>query len=245
MSTTSPFPVVTEGAECGDGAVLGPRRKCRERPRNPSQECGDRADFWRAWSGRGVLIQKVQAPSPARVGLYAQEHFKRHQGPDGSLPRRRPRPAAAAKRWISSRGLQRFLLRLLATGPLYRLTDGPDLRLHPRYGTLHAARRRQSDPYWRQRYRSNRPKVERSLAHLMRRKHGWRRAFMRGCGHDFALLAAGVNLARLAVLQSRADSTVASPRQVSDAAHTAHFPRKPSSTARSSPIGAPQPSLLT
>jgi IS5 family transposase len=45
--------------------------------------------------------------------------------------------------------------------------------------------------------------VERKIAHLMRRPHGGRRARVRGrlkVGADFALLAAAVNLARLAVL---------------------------------------------
>jgi len=48
-----------------------------------------------------------------------------------------------------------------------------------------------------------RPKVERKIGHLMRRKHGGRRARMRGLAKvaaDFALLAAAVNLARLGKL---------------------------------------------
>ena len=52
-------------------------------------------------------------------------------------------------------------------------------------------------------YRATRPKVERKIAHLMRRRHGGRRARVRGrpkVGADFSLLAAAVNLARLAVL---------------------------------------------
>jgi hypothetical protein len=55
----------------------------------------------------------------------------------------------------------------------------------------------------REQYREVRPRVERKLAHLMRRKHGGRRARMRGrerVKHDFAMLAASVNLARLAAL---------------------------------------------
>ena len=54
-----------------------------------------------------------------------------------------------------------------------------------------------------------RPKVECKLAHMMRRKHGGRRARMRGrlrVGHDFALLAAAINLARLAMLGVRRDT---------------------------------------
>jgi hypothetical protein len=68
---------------------------------------------------------------------------------------------------------------------------------------LAAARTRQADPAWRADYRATRPKVERKIAHLMRRRHGGRRARMRGRSRvaaDFNLLAAAVNLARLAVL---------------------------------------------
>ena len=51
-------------------------------------------------------------------------------------------------------------------------------------------------------YKATRPKVERKISHLMRRRHGGRRARVRGrkVAADFALLAAAVNLARLAVL---------------------------------------------
>ena len=68
---------------------------------------------------------------------------------------------------------------------------------------LAAARARQQHPDWVGDYRATRPKVERKIGHLMRRKHGGRRARVRGqvkVGADFALLAAAVNLARLAVI---------------------------------------------
>jgi hypothetical protein len=68
---------------------------------------------------------------------------------------------------------------------------------------LTRARKRQQHPEWVADYRANRPKVERKIAHLMRRKHGGRRARVRGTekvGADFSLLAAAVNLARLGVL---------------------------------------------
>jgi hypothetical protein len=77
------------------------------------------------------------------------------------------------------------------------------LRIHPKHGTLVRSRMRQRDPEWRRRYRATRPKVDRKIGHLMRRKHGGRRARMRGrekIRYDFALLAAATNLARLAVL---------------------------------------------
>ena len=72
--------------------------------------------------------------------------------------------------------------------------------------SLARARSRQGDGEWRDDYRATRPKVERKLGHLMRRKHGGRRARVRGkvkVGADFNLLGAAANLARLAVLGLR------------------------------------------
>jgi Transposase DDE domain/Transposase domain (DUF772) len=68
---------------------------------------------------------------------------------------------------------------------------------------LAAARARQSTPQWKDGYTQTRPKVERKIGQLMRRKHGGRRARVRGkpkVAADFQLLAAATNLARLAVL---------------------------------------------
>lgn len=69
---------------------------------------------------------------------------------------------------------------------------------------LTRARNTQKDPQWRAEYRATRPIVERKIGHLMRRKHGGRRARVRGrdkVAADFSLLAASVNLARLGVLK--------------------------------------------
>ncbi len=65
------------------------------------------------------------------------------------------------------------------------------------------ARTAQADPTWRADYRATRPKVERKIGHLMHRRHGGRRARVRGqtkVAADFSLLAAAVNLARFGVL---------------------------------------------
>jgi hypothetical protein len=65
---------------------------------------------------------------------------------------------------------------------------------------------RQRSPEWKKDDRATRPKVERKIAHLVRRKHGGRRARVRGrlrVAHDFALVAAAANVARLAVLGVR------------------------------------------
>ena len=80
---------------------------------------------------------------------------------------------------------------------------GRKVRVGVHEAALARARKEQTDPAWRDDYRATRPKVERKLAHLMRRRHGGRRARMRGTirvDADFTLLAAAANLARLAVL---------------------------------------------
>ena len=80
---------------------------------------------------------------------------------------------------------------------------GRSVHVGPYEAQLSAARREQTGSAWKDDYRATRPKVERKLAHLLRRLHGGRRARVRGrpkVAADFALLAAAVNLARLAVL---------------------------------------------
>ena len=87
---------------------------------------------------------------------------------------------------------------------------GRVVAVHPREAELAAARARQHDPAWLADYRATRPKVERKLAHLLRRRHGGRRARVRGLvrvAQDFKLLAAAVNLARFAALGLRSTAT--------------------------------------
>jgi hypothetical protein len=87
---------------------------------------------------------------------------------------------------------------------------GRTVSVGPYEQTLTDARTRQTDPAWVADYRATRPKVERKLGHLVRRKHGGRRARVRGTARvdaDFRLLAAAVNLARLAVLDLRGSAT--------------------------------------
>ena len=81
--------------------------------------------------------------------------------------------------------------------------NGRTIRVTVHEAQIQRARRRQTDPAWKADYRATRPKVERKIGHLMRRRHGGRRARMRGqtkIDADFSLLAAAVNLARLATL---------------------------------------------
>jgi transposase len=149
---------------------------------------------------------KVQAPS-ARTGMFSQDDFEINtQAGEVRCPA----------------GV-RVALHLLKEGS--RLADfggscadcpqrpqctssksGRSIKVHPKHATLDHHRKRQRDEAWKTRYRTVRPRVERKIAHLMRRKHGGRRARVRGCERvkqDFALLAASLNLARLAALGIR------------------------------------------
>lgn len=81
--------------------------------------------------------------------------------------------------------------------------DGRVISIGPHEEHLAQGRARSADPGWLAAYRATRPKVERKIAHLMRRRHGGRRARVRGrakLAADFSLLAAAANIARLGVL---------------------------------------------
>ncbi len=80
--------------------------------------------------------------------------------------------------------------------------QGRTITIGPHEARLAAARDRQATAEWQASYKATRPKVERRIGHLMRRRHGGRRARVRGqtkVAAGFALLAAAVNLARLGV----------------------------------------------
>jgi Transposase DDE domain/Transposase domain (DUF772) len=82
-------------------------------------------------------------------------------------------------------------------------STGRTVGLGPHEQQLARGRERQTDPSWQADYTATRPKIERKIGHLMRRRHGGRRARVRGrakVNADFNLLAAAVNLARLATL---------------------------------------------
>jgi hypothetical protein len=169
------------------------------------------ADLVEKLESAGVEANVKVQPPTAREGKYSQDDFRIDldactvQCPAGHLVKIRLAKDGSGEAQFSA---------LCKDCPLRdKCTDskaGRTVYVHPKHRVLERARRRQRDPGWRARYRATRPKVERKLAHLMRRKHGGRRARMRGrlrVGHDFALLAAAINLSRLAVLGVRVGST--------------------------------------
>ena len=146
---------------------------------------------------------KVQPPAP-RDGHFSQDAFdidvdaKTVRCPAGQLvPIRLNKDGSGTAAFASS--CIHCPLRENCTAS----KEGRTIRVHPKHAVLARNRRRQRTASWKRYYRATRPTVERKFGHLMRRRHGGRRARMRGTlrvAHDFALLAAAINLARLAVL---------------------------------------------
>ena len=170
------------------------------------------ADLVERLEGVGITANtKVQAPS-ARKGMYSQDAFDldTDEGtvrcPNGITVRlEMHRDGSAFARF--GKHCENCPLRPSCTDA----KTGRLIHLHAKHAVLRRARDRQKDPDWKLTYRAIRPKVERKLAHMMRRKHGGRRARVRGTcrvAADFALLAAATNLVRLAVLRLRGDGNV-------------------------------------
>lgn len=124
-----------------------------------------------------------------------------------------PAQITVAVSWHRKGGIARFANACHACPLREQCTTSPGgrvINVTHHEARLAAARAQAADPARAADYRATRPKVERKLAHLMRRRHGGRRARVRGIGKvtaDFDLLAAAANIARLAVLGLRWNPT--------------------------------------
>lgn len=153
---------------------------------------------------------RTQPPS-APGGLFTKNRFKINLG-DGTVTC--PNDVTVTiRRTTNAAGIASFAEHC-ATCPLRSqcttAAAGRTITVSRHEAALARARARQADPDWQADYRATRPKVERKLGHLMRRRHGGRRARVRGrpkVDADFNLLAAATNLARLAVLGLRSTPT--------------------------------------
>lgn len=87
---------------------------------------------------------------------------------------------------------------------------GRTIAIHPHEAVLQAARTEQKEPAWQDRYRAERPVVERKISHFTRRAWGGRKARTRGLARittDLYARAGAINWARLAVLGACHDGT--------------------------------------
>ena len=152
---------------------------------------------------------KVQRPSPPRKGLFSKSEFdvdlelQTVRCPNGVVVPIKIRKTA------DRAGIASFDSHCGDCPLKHSCTiskTGRQVRVHAKEATLQHSRLRQQDPAWKRNYRATRPKVERKIAHLMRRRHGGRRARVRGRDRvraDFSLLCAASNLKRLATLLAR------------------------------------------
>jgi IS5 family transposase len=197
-------------ANVGDASAVGEllagelaAREAKEPDQEPLTVYGDAA------YGTGALIESLEA-----AGAELRLKVAVPTAPAGRFPKtafaidleHRTVSCPAGRTVVLGRTGASFG-RACATCPLAaRCTSsrhGRSISVGPHEATLQRARAVGRDPAWRDDYRAVRPKVERKIAHLMRRSHGGRRARVRGrlkVAADFALLAAAANLARLAVL---------------------------------------------
>jgi Transposase DDE domain/Transposase domain (DUF772) len=169
--------------------------------------------------GSGEVLEKLERagieanvkvmPPTSRGGCFTQEAFVLDRAGGTATC---PAGAVVALRTIQEGQRADFSAHCEGCALRDKCTTSPRgrmLNVHPNFELLRNARVRQRSPEWKTDYKATRPKVERKLAHLVRRKHGGRRARLRGrlrVAHDFALVAAATNLARLAVLGLRHDA---------------------------------------
>jgi hypothetical protein len=225
-STPSDSSVITSDAAetpCDEGSGLAPEQEPSREPFNadPVTPVDPVAVFGDASYGTMEVVQflegqgavpnvKVAAPS-AREGFFSKEEFRIDLEantvtcPNGQLVqiRRTKDGLGHADFGIACKGCP------LAPQCTKNEKGGRGIRIHPQERDLQRQRLRQKDAEWRANYKATRPKVERKIAHLMRRRHGGRRARVRGrerVERDFAMLAAAVNLQRLATLGVRPTS---------------------------------------
>ncbi len=178
-------------------------------PKDPPVEIyGDssygRPEFIEAIEVRGgKAYTKVQQPS-SRQGCFAKSAFE--VDVDNGTVTCPARVTVAIRKHSDGSGRALFgqhCARCPLRPQCTRTSRGRIVTVHPHEKTLQRVRAEQATQAWREKYRSTRPKVERKIAHMMRRHHGGRCARLRGrqaVEWDFSLLAAAINLRRLAQL---------------------------------------------
>jgi len=147
---------------------------------------------------------KVQPASPPAGGLFSKDDFDVDlQAGSVGCPAGQQAPIRPARGGGGTAEFGSLCRDCPLASRCTTAAGGRTVRIGKHERVLARERAAQADPAWQADYRATRPKVERKIAHLMRRRHGGRRARVRGLAKvaaDFSLLAAGINLARLGVL---------------------------------------------
>ena len=150
---------------------------------------------------------RTQSPAPRPGGLFNKDRFDINLDNDTvTCP---AGETADIERDANNDGTARFAEACALCPMRENCTTskaGRTIKIGRHEAALAEAREQQANPEWKADYRAVRPKVERKLGHLMFRRHGGRRARVRGqtkVDADFNLLAAAHNLNRLAALKLR------------------------------------------
>jgi hypothetical protein len=147
---------------------------------------------------------KVQPASAPQGGLFSKDEFDIDlQAGTVGCPAGQTAPIRPARGGGGTAEFGRWCWDCPLASQCTSAAGGRTVRIGRHERVLARERAAQADPAWQADYRATRPKVERKIAHLMRHRHGGRRARVRGLAKvtaDFSLLAAGINLARLGVL---------------------------------------------
>lgn len=199
-------PASTDNGD-GDGKVAAPADAAPDSRSEPLAVFGDAA------YGAGALLAELEAvdaeifckvqPAASRDGRFSKDAFEIDLQ-TGTV--RCPADHTVALREVKDGQIARFANACAGCPLAAQCTTsqaGRTIHVGPHQAQLARARQAQAVPAWKQQYTSTRPKVERKIGHLMHRKHGGRRARVRGTtkiAADFKLLAAAVNLKRLAKL---------------------------------------------
>lgn len=208
------LPVTPPPDDPGSGSGEGPRTEPNLPTVDPAADAGPLRVYGDAAYGAGEVLAKLEQagaenrckvqPPVAPGGHFAKDAFLINQ--EQALVTCPAGVTVPLVHYYGERWVARFQASC-ATCPLAQqcttARTGRTVSVGPYETQLTAARAQQTDPTWQADYRATRPKVERKIAHLMRRRHGGRRARVRGgikVAADFALLAAAINLARFAVL---------------------------------------------
>lgn len=184
------------------------KKKKRTRPKVFGDSAYGSGDFQSVLEDHDIASGcKTQAPSPPPGGLFAKDRFTIDLDAQTVTC---PNDVTVTFLGPSDRRRVAYFADHCATcpqrGQCTTSKTGRNIAINPNEAVLARARARQADPAWRDDHRATRPKVERKLGHLMRNRHGGRRARVRGQAKvdaDFGLLAGAANLARLAVLGLR------------------------------------------
>ncbi len=156
-------------------------------------------------NGRGIIAMVKVQPPARRNGKFSKDDFDIDlEAGTVTCPSGQTAPIVRSD---DGSGTARFGNRCQSCplrGSCTTAVKGRSISVHRHEALLAAARVEQQDPAWGDDYRATRPKVERKLAHKLRRSG--RRARRRGQARvdaDWNLLGGAINLARLTALGAR------------------------------------------